>query len=382
MCRAFDKELSLCANYPKGWGVLFRQWRKEKYSGVLLFHVERACKGRMDVVPMASMAIYWNRNYCVEFLDEMISFCGREDNILAKNQMMLLSCLQMAAVARLWAILYISLLSPLRWLAGKTHKLAHRKWSYISMGKVMDKLKDDLESIIDSPDLIHSEEFMMGQLSEWEEELPEFKEHRKKSIEDRTMYNFNAPGQEKAHLMKELMKELFAPEDQDNKNTTPILEELAVIAIKAWLAKMVDPNYVTWKLLSESGGDYSWEGSSDELKESLIGMMAVNDLAESAFGGVTAQLEVFGRAGLAHLAVVSDMQRNGFLERPVTKKDIENKEVRTIITTNAFHYITQAIYSDFVIVKGEHISWFARRTKNNSNHDCVEACTGRQKVQF
>ena len=96
---------------------------KEKYSGALLFHVERACKGRMDVVPMASMAIYWNRNYCVEFLDEMISFCGRDDNILAINQMYLLSCLEMAAVARLWAILYISLLSSLRWLAGKTHKL-------------------------------------------------------------------------------------------------------------------------------------------------------------------------------------------------------------------------------------------------------------------
>ena len=193
------------------------------------------------------------------------------------------------------------------------------------MGKVMDKLKDDLESIIDSPDLIHSEEFMMGQLSEWEEELPEFKEHRKKSIEDRTMYYFNAPGQDKAHPMKELMKELFAPEDQDNKNTTPILEELAVIAIKAWHAKMVDPNYVTWKLLSESGGKYSWEGSSDELKESLLGMVAVNDLVESAFGGVTAQLEVFGRGGLAHLAGVSDMQRNGFLERPVTKKILRTK---------------------------------------------------------
>ena len=109
----------------------------------------------------------------------MISFCGRDDNILATNQMILLSCHEMAAVARLWSILYIALLSPLCWLAGKTHELAHRKWSYISMGKVMDKLKDDLESIVDSPDLIHSEEFMMGQLQEWEEELPEFKEYRK-----------------------------------------------------------------------------------------------------------------------------------------------------------------------------------------------------------
>ena len=58
--------------------------------------MERVREGRMHVVPMASMAIYWNHNYCMEFLDEMINFCGR-----------------------LWEILYISLLSHLRWLAGK-----------------------------------------------------------------------------------------------------------------------------------------------------------------------------------------------------------------------------------------------------------------------
>ena len=44
------------------------------------------------------------------------------------------------------------------------------------MGKVMDTLKDDLESIIDSSDLIHSKEFMTGQLKEFEVEHPEFKE--------------------------------------------------------------------------------------------------------------------------------------------------------------------------------------------------------------
>ena len=35
----------------------------------------------------------------------------------------------------------------------------------------MDKLKGDLELIIDPPDLIHIKGFMMGQLKEWEEEL-------------------------------------------------------------------------------------------------------------------------------------------------------------------------------------------------------------------
>ena len=114
------------------------------------------------------------------------------------------------------------------------------------MGKVMDKLKDDLESIIDSPDLIHSQDFMMGQLKEWEEELPEFEEYQRESIEERLkddVIYFNAPGQEKAYPMKELMKELFTPENQDNKNTTPILEELAVIMAKAWIGKMVDPDW-------------------------------------------------------------------------------------------------------------------------------------------
>ena len=76
-------------------------------------------------------------------------------------------------------------------------------------------------------------------------------------------------------------------------------------------------------LMSESGGAYSWDEASDELKKSLFGMMAVNDLVESAFGGLTDQLEVFGRIGLANAAAVSDMQRNGYLNRP----NLENNEV-------------------------------------------------------
>ena len=75
----------------------------------------------------------------------------------------------------------------------------------------------------------------------------------------------------------------------------------------------------------------------DELKKTLYSMMVVNDLAESGFGGIAAQLEVFGRVGLPHAAVVSDMQNNGFLRRPLTKKDIENQEVRNSITTHTFY---------------------------------------------
>ena len=108
--------------------LIFGQWMKENHSGELPFHVERACKSRMDVVSMASMAISWNRNYSVDFLDKMISYCGWEDNILACNQMMLLSSVEFATVARLWSIFHLAIIMPMRWLASKAHKFAHHKW--------------------------------------------------------------------------------------------------------------------------------------------------------------------------------------------------------------------------------------------------------------
>ena len=51
--------------------------------------------------------------------------------------------------------------------------------------------------------------------------------------------------------------------------------------------------------------------------------MAVNDLTENEFGGLTEQLKVFGMIGLANAAAVSNMQRNGYLKRP----NLENNEV-------------------------------------------------------
>ena len=75
--RAFDKMFSLCANYPKGYGELFRQWMKENHQGELLLHVERAAGGRMDVCSMAALAMYWNRNYCLEFMEDILRFGGK-----------------------------------------------------------------------------------------------------------------------------------------------------------------------------------------------------------------------------------------------------------------------------------------------------------------
>ena len=40
-------------------------------------------------------------------------------------------------------------------------------WGYISMGEVLDKLKYDLNMIVDQPELIHDESFMMVIMDTW-----------------------------------------------------------------------------------------------------------------------------------------------------------------------------------------------------------------------
>jgi hypothetical protein len=80
----------------------------------------------------------------------------------------------MISVLCLWSIFHLSIVMPTRWLAAETHKLGEFNWGYISMGRVMDRLKDHLESIIEQPELIHDESFMMGFLSDLRDELPPF----------------------------------------------------------------------------------------------------------------------------------------------------------------------------------------------------------------
>ena len=59
------------------------------------------------------------------------------------------------------------------------------------MGKVIYNIKEDLQSIVNTSELIHYQDFMMGILKVWEEELLEFKEYRHDVIEKNRTGYFN-----------------------------------------------------------------------------------------------------------------------------------------------------------------------------------------------
>ena len=175
LIRAFDKEFSLCANYPKGHGMLFCEWIKETHPGELLLHVERAGGSRQDLYLEGAPAIYWNRQYCIEFLDERLRMSS-EGNILQENLFVVLSSLEMVALSRLCLILYLSICIPFRWIAAKSHTLKQYNWGARSMGRVLDILEMKLDEIHNNCDLIVNMEYMMGLFQELVDELPPFKE--------------------------------------------------------------------------------------------------------------------------------------------------------------------------------------------------------------
>jgi hypothetical protein len=75
--RAYDKEFSLAANYPKGHGAHFLAFVKKYYPGVLLFHVESTHGGRQDIIYSSSLAMFINRGINVEFLDHCLEIPGK-----------------------------------------------------------------------------------------------------------------------------------------------------------------------------------------------------------------------------------------------------------------------------------------------------------------
>ncbi len=126
------------------------------------------------------MAIYINRPFYIEFLDNMLrKQVSVSDNpsILQQNLFVALRSREMIALSRLSSILHISICMPFHWLAGKTHKLKQYDWGPMSMSSVIDTLHEKMSQLCESPHLIEDENFMMNIFSEYPSELLPFREY-------------------------------------------------------------------------------------------------------------------------------------------------------------------------------------------------------------
>ena len=202
--RAFHKEFSLTANYPKGHGEKFRDWMIKCYPKEFLMHAERATGSRQDIITLGAGPIYWNRKFNVEFLDDVLRVKGAS-NILQENLFTILASQEMIASSRFFAILDLAICLQFRWLTGNTHKLAHCNWGARSMGHAIDLIYQACQDIVDDVTLIHDESYMLHIFDEFLEELPEFKAFIEYEFENK-MSDYVVASNTKAVPLKKLVK--------------------------------------------------------------------------------------------------------------------------------------------------------------------------------
>ena len=311
--RACDKEFSLCANYPKGHGDMFKEWAQRCYPKALLFHVVSTSGGRQDMCCEGAGAYYMNRLYWAEFLDERLRVPGM-DNILQESLYITMTSVDMVASSRIHSIIHLSIVIPNRWLAGNSHTLAEYNWSERSMGITVDLLERAMSKVIAGDDqnapggLLLDQLFMFSIFDEIRAQLPPFAKYLTYMYESKSMALAGSSMVE--YQYARLRDELFRPTKEDNIASTSIALELAVPAAQDVLDELGDPKKATSRHLTSADGALSWGKTTLEEHEAAKRKMAVNDPAESSFGATTREIHCSGRVGLGNAGALAAGRRN------------------------------------------------------------------------
>ena len=86
----------------------------------------------------------------------------------------------------------ITIIMPMRWLAACMNNMKEYGWGYIYRGKVLEKLKEDLNVIVYQPESIHDEYFIMGIMDPRAEELPTLLEYLDQKMKQQKTNYFNS----------------------------------------------------------------------------------------------------------------------------------------------------------------------------------------------
>lgn len=187
------------------------------------------------------------------------------------------------------------------------------------MGRVIDLLEPALEEIKMNGKKFLDEDFMMGIFSELLNTIPPFREYWDFIFEEKQTATVGSTT-DKMLPFDQLRAELFYPQSKTNQDTTEMVEALAVEVAKAILTELRDPNKATSNYLTSASGKFSWGYTSAADKVSGLGKCATNDDAERPFGGLTSELQRFGRIGLTNAGGITQARVNGDFYRSKSKK--------------------------------------------------------------
>ena len=241
------------------------------------------------------------------------------ENILQENFFIVISSCEILALARVCAIIHLSICMPTRWLAGNSHKLEKYDWSVRSMRKIVDILEESLEELKEDGSKIMNEKFMMGFFDDIKNTIPPFKDYYRHMYEHKGI-KLISPRDTKVIPLVMLKERLFSTEIEINKQIVDITSTLGSIAATVLLKEIRDPRKATSYHLSSIDGKFSWGKTTSDEHTDGFGKIAVNDPAESSFGATTRELQCFGRISLGNAGGVSQVKLNGDTRRKKIKE--------------------------------------------------------------
>jgi hypothetical protein len=329
-----EKECGLTANYAKGHGDMFNSFLARCHPDKARLPIVRVTGGsRQDSSFESALPIYDMLDEILEFLHECVL---TSDNKLQRSMFIILSSMEYIAQLRVASILFLSVVVPMRWLAGKTHELAHRGWGERSMGRAIDLLHTAFTDILEEPSLLLDYEFVMNIFQPLYNDLPEFEEFLEFYREDKVgnVHGSSHP-RDRIRVMDLAIAEVFFPAKLRNRETTQFCIRLSKGIATVLLVELEDTSKATHQYVSACLGGRSIAVITRAEELSTVGLRATNDPSEGSFATFTDVLVTGGRISLQAAAGIGQMRYNGDMNRnheaAVTgkkgKSDVNNQQL-------------------------------------------------------
>ena len=374
-----DKEYNFTANYPKGSGEAYHDWKQRFRPGKRYLPIIRVLGGnRQDSSFEGALAIYDGRADMMDFTNECLK---TSENLLQQSLFIALGSMEMIAQIRVAAIMHLAVVIPMRWLAGNTHKLAHCKWGERSMGRAVDLLHKAFVKIQADGSKLLDEDFVMKIFKPLYKDLPDLKDYLDYHLEEKVGNVIGSNKQnERVKAIEEAMSELFYPQNLENRQTTEFCYELAGGVATTVLTELLHPKKATKDYLSHGGGIYSQAKITKKDQEASLGMRANNDPSEGNFATFSDVLRYGGRIDLMSAAGIGQMRYNKDMKRDLASlvTGRKSKKATKPPELGLFHKLREKLQNSLLAVSKKRAG-FARSSFKESLVR-QRACRARKKA--
>ena len=272
----------------------------------------------------------------------------------------------------------MAVIVPMRWLAGNTHLLEHRKWGEADMCIAVDLVYNAFLEVEKNGRMMLRESFMMNIFKPLYNKLPELKEYLDWYFEEKEtrVIGESAVGSRKKGI-KLVKSEVFSPVDADNRATHECCCWLSKDLASTLVLEMANPTKVTRELVTKLNGKRCKKNTTATQKKAGYGIRANNDPAEQNFAVFDDALGQMGRGGLDRASGQGMVRFNHDYERACShlvtgrksKSEVEPTEV------GLFHQLCQKLQDSliatakdqFELQHAEHITKLRQQKERKAN---------------